>query len=283
MIAIVDGGSSKCDWVILEKSGELSHTTHTIGFNPNMIDAKLIPEELQKNTLLTSHKDEIEKVFFYGSGCGSLQNREQVKNNLERFFIHADILVKDDMTAAAYASYTGVPTIVCILGTGSNSCYFDGKEIKKDLPSLGFLIGDEGSGSAIGKHLLRRFFMKKLPQDLHKDFIETFQLSVEDAIKNMYHSPRVNAYLAEYNRFVVERKNHPYFQSMVFDEMKNFLDYHVLPYEESKEAEINFIGSIAFVYEDILRAAAAELNLTVGKIVQKPIQSLVEYHRNYIL
>ena len=283
MIAIVDGGSSKCDWVILEKSGELSHNTHTIGFNPNMIDADLIPEELQKNNQLSSFQDQIEKVFFYGSGCGSTRNAEKVKKNLETFFTQANVEVKDDMTAAAYASYRGVPTIVCILGTGSNSCFFNGKEMKKELPSLGFLIGDEGSGSAIGKHLLRRFFMKKLPQDLHKDFIEKFQLSVEDAIKNMYHSPRVNAYLAEFNTFVVERKNHPYFQNMVFDEMKNFLDYHVLPYEESKEAEINFIGSIAFVYEDILRAAAAELNLTVGKIVQKPINSLVEYHRNYIL
>ena len=98
----------------------------------------------------------------------------------------------------------------------------------------------------------------------------------------MYHNPRANAYLAEFNKFVVQRKKHPYFQNMVFDEMKNFFEYQVLPYEEAREAEINFIGSIAFVYEDILRAAAAELNLTVGKIVQKPIESLVEYHKKYI-
>ena len=124
--------------------------------------------------------------------------------------------------------------------------------------------------------------MKKLPKDLHQDFVETYHLTIEEAIKNMYHNPRANAYLAEFNKFVVQRKKHPYFQNMVFDEMKNFFEYQVLPYEEAREAEINFIGSIAFVYEDILRAAAAELNLTVGKIVQKPIESLVEYHKKYI-
>jgi len=168
------------------------------------------------------------------------------------------------------------------LGTGSNSCYFDGKSVRRDLPSLGFLIGDEGSGSAIGKHLVRRFFMKKLPQDLHQEFVETYHLTIDDAIKNMYHNPRANAYLAEFNKFVIQRKQHPYFQNMVFDEMKNFFEYQVLPYEEAREAEINFIGSIAYYYEDVLRAAAAELNLTVGHIVQKPIESLVEFHQKYI-
>jgi hypothetical protein len=110
----------------------------------------------------------------------------------------------------------------------------------------------------------------------------TYHLTIEDAIRNMYHNPRANAYLAEFNKFVVLKKSHPYFQNMIFDEMKNFFEYQVLPYEEAREAEINFIGSIAFVYEDILRSAAAELNLTVGKIVQRPIESLVEYHKKYI-
>ena len=205
-----------------------------------------------------------------------------VETQLQKVFPYAKVTVKEDLTAAAYAAYNGKPAIVCILGTGSNSCYFDGESIRRDLPSLGFLIGDEGSGSALGKHLVRRFFMKKLPQDLHQEFVETYHLTIEDAIKNMYHNPRANAYLAEFNKFVVQRKQHPYFQNMVFDEMKNFFEYQVLPYEEAREAEINFIGSIAYYYEDILRAAAAELNLTVGHIVQKPIESLVEFHKKYI-
>lgn len=283
MIAIVDGGSTKCDWVILDSSGKIFIKTETVGFNPNIIDSELIIPEIERNSSLLSVKDSLQKVYFYGSGCGLPENVALVEKVFQQAFENAEITVKEDLTAAAYAAYNGKPAIVCILGTGSNSCYFDGVSVKTELPSLGFLIGDEGSGSAIGKHLLRRFFMKKLPADLHREFVETYNLTIEDAITNMYHNPRANAYLAEFNKFVVERKSHPYFQNMVFDEMKNFLDYQVLPYEEAKDAEINFIGSIAFYYEDILRAAAAELNLQVGRIVRKPIESLVDYHKKYIL
>lgn len=282
MIAIVDGGSTKCDWVILENSGKISQKTESIGFNPNIINADLIPQEIEKNPHLFLIKNQLDYVYFYGSGCGTAENALLVETQLQKVFPYAKVTVKEDLTAAAYAAYKGKPAIVCILGTGSNSCYFDGESIRRDLPSLGFLIGDEGSGSALGKHLVRRFFMKKLPQDLHQEFVETYHLTIEDAIKNMYHNPRANAYLAEFNKFVVQRKQHPYFQNMVFDEMKNFFEYQVLPYEEAREAEINFIGSIAYYYEDVLRAAAAELNLTVGHIVQKPIESLVEFHKKYI-
>lgn len=282
MIAIVDGGSTKCDWVILDNQGKITQKIETTGFNPNTVDADFISNEIEKNQHLHFLKDHLHYIFFYGSGCGTARNKEIVKNELSKVFPFADILVKDDMTAAAYAAYNGKPAIVCILGTGSNSCYFDGETVRRDLPSLGFLIGDEGSGSAIGKQLLRRFFMKKLPAELHKDFVEIYNLTIEEAIKNMYHNPRANAYLAEFNKFVVQRKSHPYFQNMVFDEMKNFFEYQVLPYEEAREAEINLIGSIAFYYEDIIRSAAAELNLTVGKVVQRPIESLVEFHRKYI-
>ena len=282
MIAIVDGGSTKCDWVILENSGKISQKTESIGFNPNIINADLIPQEIEKNPHLFLIKNQLDYIYFYGSGCGTVENALLVETQLQKVFPYAKVTVKEDLTAAAYAAYKGKPAIVCILGTGSNSCYFDGESIRRDLPSLGFLIGNEGSGSALGKHLVRRFFMKKLPQDLHQEFVETYHLTIEDAIKNMYHNPRANAYLAEFNKFVVQRKQHPYFQNMVFDEMKNFFEYQVLPYEEAREAEINFIGSIAYYYEDVLRAAAAELNLTVGHIVQKPIESLVEFHKKYI-
>lgn len=283
MIAIVDGGSTKCDWVILENSGKPNLKTTTLGFNPNIINPDFIMQEIDKNQELFFLKNHIEKVFFYGSGCGTPDNKKKVADEFARAFPKADITVKEDMTAAAYAAYNGAPAIICILGTGSNSCYFDGDKIRTDLPSLGFLIGDEGSGSALGKHLLRRFFMKKLPKDLQDDFISTYNLTIDEAIKRMYHNPRANAYLGEFNKFIADRKKHPYFQNLVFDEMKNFLDYQVLPYPEAGKVEINFIGYIAFIYEDILRAAAAELNLTIGKVVQKPIESLVDYHRKYIL
>ena len=283
MIAIVDGGSTKCDWVILENDGTEVLKTETVGFNPNITKPELIAIELEKNQALTKFCDYLENIFFYGSGCGTPENRFIVEREIQKVFTNANIQVKEDLLAAAYAAYRGVPAIVCILGTGSNACYFDGENVKTELPSLGFLIGDEGSGSALGKQLVRHYFMKKLPPDLHQQFTEIYQLNIDDLLKNMYHNPRANAYLGEFNKFIAEHKSHSYFQNMVFDEMKNFLDYQVLPYPEAGEIEINFIGYIAYIYEDILRSAAAELNLTIGKVVQKPIESLVEYHKKYIL
>ncbi|AKK72997.1 ATPase [Chryseobacterium sp. P1-3] len=283
MVAIVDSGSTKSDWVILDDFKKVFLKTETIGFNPNFINRELITPEIQKNSNLISVKNSITKVFFYGSGCGVKKNCEIIEEELKKVFGKAEIIVKEDLMAAAYAAYNGKPAIVCILGTGSNSCFFDGENLKIELPSLGFLIGDEGSGSAIGKQLVRRYFMKKLPADLHSEFEKDYQLTIEDALKNMYHSPRPNAYLANFNKFVIERKEHPYFMDMVFEEMKSFFEYQVLPYQEAQEAEINFIGSIAYYYENILRSVATELHLNVGHVVQKPIESLVDYHIKYIL
>lgn len=283
MVAIVDSGSTKSDWVILDDFKKVFLKTETIGFNPNFINRELIVPEIEKNSNLVLVKNSITKIFFYGSGCGIKKNCETIEEELLKVFGKAEVIVKEDLMAAAYAAYNGKPAIVCILGTGSNSCFFDGDNLKIELPSLGFLIGDEGSGSAIGKQLVRRYFMKKLPVDLHTEFQNEYSLTVEEALKNMYHTTRPNAYLADFNKFVVERKDHPYFQDMVFEEMKSFFEYQVLPYKEAKDAEINFIGSIAYYYENILRSVAAELNLNVGHVVQKPIESLVNYHIKYIL
>ena len=283
MIAIVDGGSTKCDWVILENEGTEVLKTETIGFNPNIIKAELIAPEIENNQALTKFHDDIEHIFYYGSGCGTPENRLMVEREIQKVFPNAQVNIKEDLLAAAYAAYKGVPAIVCILGTGSNACYFNGETVKTELPSLGFLIGDEGSGSALGKQLVRHYFMKKLPPDLHQQFTEIYQLNIDDLLKNMYHNPRANAYMADFTRFIVDRKTHPYFQNFIYKELKNFLEFQVMPYEESRESEVNFIGSIAYFFEDILRAAASDFHFKIGTVVQKPIESLVNYHRDYII
>lgn len=283
MVAIVDGGSTKCDWVLLNESEEITIKTETLGFNPNIIKTDLIPAEILKNKQLSEKRFQIKYLFFYGSGCGLKKNQEIVKEALAKVFTNAKIIVKEDFRAAVYSAYNGKPAIVCILGTGSNSCYFDGNEIRRDLHSLGFILGDEGSGSALGKLLVKNFFMKKMPQDLASEFQKEFDLNIEDLIRNVYHNPRANAYLAGFSEFIVTRKEHPFLQNLVYEEFEKFLDYYVLPYEESKSSEISFIGSIAYYYEDILRSVVANLNLKIGKIIQKPIESLVDYHKIYIL
>lgn len=283
MLAIVDGGSTKCDWVILNDHKETLFRTETAGFNPNILPVDQIAHHLEENPALTEYRENLTKIYFYGSGCGVPENQKKVAGALSDFFKNANCTVREDLLAAAYAAYNGEPAIVCILGTGSNSCYFDGKNMKTELPSLGFLLGDEGSGCALGKLLVKNYFMKKLPEDLKREFQQEFSLTINDLLANMYHNPRANAYLAEFSKFINPRISHPFLQQMVFSEIKNYLNFQVLPYEESKTCEINFIGSIAHYYEEILQSAVADLNLKMGKVVQKPIENLVDYHLKYIL
>lgn len=284
MIAIVDGGATKCDWVILDHNRKEILKTSTVGFNPNVIKHEFITIELLKNQDLVAIKNQLKKIFFYGAGCGFEENQEILKNEFEKVFTYSEIIVKEDLIAAAYAAYQGKPTIVCILGTGSNSCFFNGEEVRRELPSLGHLIGDEGSGGTIGKALLRNRYMKKLPQDLVKEFDEVYNnLTVAELVQTMYKHPQVNTYLADFNKFVADRKNHSYFQHMVYTEMKKFFEYHILPYKECFSSKISFVGSVAHIYQDILDSVASFYGLKVGIIVQKPIDNLVEYHRKYIL
>ncbi|HFK5574918.1 ATPase [Elizabethkingia anophelis] len=284
MIAIVDGGSTKCDWVILKASGEEVLRTTTKGFNPNNTAAHLIPVEINKNEDLERIKEDIKYVFFYGSGCGVEENCIIVQEQLQVVFTKADILVKEDLLGAAYAVYRGKPTMVCILGTGSNSCYFDGKDIKVELPSLGFLLGDDGAGSSMGKRIVKNFFMKKLPPSLEREFIKEYpELNIELLLQKMYHeNTMVNAYFAEFNKFVAKWKEHPFIQNLIYEEFKNYVEFQLLPYSEVKDAEISFIGSIAYVYGDILKTVTAQYNLNFGIIVQRPIVNLVQYHVDHI-
>lgn len=284
MIAIADGGATKCDWVLLDNNKNEVLRTQTIGFNPNVIQKDLIVSELLKNKELEKVKDQITQLFFYGAGCGFEANQLFLKGEMQKVFVNANIVVSEDLTAAAYSAYQGVPAIVCILGTGSNSCLFDGEEVYRELPSLGHLIGDEGSGSVIGRALLRDRYMKKLPEDLVQEFDVVYNgLTAAELVETMYNHPRSNAYLADFNRFVAERKTHPYLQNLVYKEFQKFFEYHILPYKQCHSVEINFIGSIAFIYEDILRSVASQYHLKVGVIVRKPIDNLIAYHQKYIL
>lgn len=282
MIFIVDGGSTKCDWVLVDLYGNIHAQTHTQGMNPNGMDTQNIPTELSKNTLLNEQKNNVTHLFFYGSGCGFVENQEKIQKALQIFFPKANILVKDDLTAAAYSAYQGSPCIVGILGTGSNSCFFNGEKIEKTLPSLGYLLGDEGSGYSLGKALVKHYFMKKLPPDLHQEFEENFSIKIEDFIKNIYHKPKPNAYLATFNPFLLERKEHFYIKNLLISEFRKYFENQILPYKK-ENTEVNFVGSIAHLYEDVLREITQEFSLKIGTIVQKPIENLVKYHKNYIL
>lgn len=283
MIAIADSGSTKTDWVILNDDYTENFRSNTIGFNPYHIDAASIEAEMFKNEELKHISHKITHVYFYGAGCSADFLKDIVKDGFKNFFPHAELNIEHDLLAACYAAYRGKPAIVCILGTGSNACYFDGKEIKEATPSLAYILGDEGSGNHMGKKLLHAYFSKKLPQDLADKFHETYHLTVSVLNINVYQKPLVNAYLASFSKFIYEHREHPYMQNLIFTSIKDFFENQVIPNPEARFSEVNFIGSVAHFYEDIIRAVAPTFHLEVGHIVRKPIDNLVEYHKKYIL
>ena len=283
MIAIADSGSTKTDWVILDENHRESFRTGTIGFNPYHIDSKSIEEEINKNEELKTVADKITHVYFYGAGCSADFLRKIVKDGFKNFYINAEILIDHDLRAACYAVYRGKPAVVCIMGTGSNACYFDGNQVKEATPSLAYILGDEGSGSYMGKKLLHAYFSKKMPQQLADKFHETYGLTISELNVNVYQKPLANAYLASFSKFVYEFKSEPFMQNLIYTSMKDFFENQVIPIPEARSSEVNFIGSVAHYYEDIIRSAATEFHLEVGHIVRKPIDNIVDYHKKYIL
>lgn len=283
MIAIADSGSTKTDWVILDENHEEVFRTGTIGFNPYHIDAESIDKEINKNEELKKVADKIKEVYFYGAGCSADFLKEIVKEGFRNFYKNANILVDHDLHAACYAVYRGTPAIVCIMGTGSNACYFDGEQVKEATPSLAYILGDEGSGSYMGKKLLHAYFSKKMPQHIADKFHETYHLTISELNVNVYQKPLANAYLASFSKFVYEHKSEPFMQNLIYTSMKDFFENQVIPIPEARSSEVNFIGSVAHYYEDIIRSAASEFHLQVGHIVRKPIDNIVDYHKKYIL
>lgn len=283
MIGIIDSGSTKSDWVILdETNGKEVARAKTIGFNPYFVSEEDILKELQQSKELVVLKDKITKIYFYGAGVHDVNLASKIKKPFDQFFPNSENIIDHDMKAAAYAAYNGKPAIVCILGTGSNSCYFDGEKIHEETPSLGFILGDEGSGNHIGRELIRSYFCGKFPTHLKRTFKERYNLSEKDIEEQVYHNRFANAYLASFSVFASDHKYEPFIQRLVFDCLDDFFRYQVMPYPQKDKAEINFIGSIAHYYESTLKSVANKYNLHVGNIVKKPIDDLVKYHKIYI-
>ena len=277
MILIADSGSTKCSWALCNEKGEINHEFNTIGFNPYFIDEKNILMHLRDSDLV-NYKDEVETVFFYGAGCSSKDKNNIIKQAFNLFFKNAEIIVKHDIDAACYAMYNGSPNITCILGTGSNSCYFDGKNIEENAPPLGFLIGDEASGNYFGKKILNLYFNKALDNSLRLKLESKYETNWPVIKDKIYNNNRANVYLSKYFPFVSENKDHPIIQNLIYKGLNEFFDLHVLCYNNYKEIELNFIGSVSYYLSDEIHDVAKKHGCKIGDILQNPINSLVNFH-----
>lgn len=278
MIIIADSGSTKCDWMILDHDGK-RHKTHTMGFNPFFHTSDLILQKLQENEDLSSVCQNVNAVFFYGAGCSSESRNEIVARGLRSFFVRAEtIKVDHDLTGAALATCGDNPGIACIIGTGSNSCFFDGKLIHEKVPALGYILGDEGSGSWFGKQLLSNYLYKRLPSDISEELTQTYDLSKESIFENTYNKPNANVYLASFMRFVSDHREHPYFRDMIYRGLSSFINIHVWCYDQFREVPVHFVGSIAYYFREILEEVAVNHRFQIGKIEKRPVDPLSDYH-----
>jgi glucosamine kinase len=276
MILVSDSGSTKADWIAGD-AGKVSGEFNTKGFNPFFHDDKFILEELTGNTGLSAIKNNVDAVYFFGAGCSSPERNEIIKNGLRKFFTKANVIVEHDMLGCALAVCDGKPGVAAILGTGSNICYFNGTNISDTRHGLGYVIGDEGSGSYYGKKLLSHFLYKIMPSDLHTAFSDSYKLDKEAIISKVYKEPNPNVFLASFAKFLSDHQQHPYIQKLVYNGMLEFFETNVLSYPESKTVPVHFVGSIAHYFSDVLRRVAGESNVEIGKIIQKPVSGLADY------
>lgn len=283
MYLLADSGSTKCDWVIVDDQFNEVARPMTMGFNPYFHSEAIISTAVKQNEKLSAYADEIKEVFYYGAGCSAPALNSIVRRALKTMFVNAKIHVEHDLLGAAYATYTGAPGISCILGTGSNSCYFDGKGIHEAVPALGYILGDEGSGSYFGKKLLALYMYKRLPKHIHEAFKDKYELGMDEIVQNVYNKAHANVYLASFVRFIADFRDEPIFKEMLIKGMKIFLEIHVKCYPQSRTVPVHFVGSVAFYYQDAIREAASEMGLTIGQIVRKPIDNLIRYHADEVL
>ncbi|CAM1366637.1 BadF-type ATPase [Tenacibaculum sediminilitoris] len=279
MILIADGGSTKVDWVALDDTKKEVLRTTTLGLNPSVLIKQEILSIINNTPDLLSLQNKALQIHFYGAGCGSSIAANSLHNILKSVFKTAEIFVYEDTLAAVYASTHSKPGIVCILGTGSNSCYFDGKNIITNAPSLGYTLMDEASGNYFGKQLLRDFYYRKMPRKISLKFENSFNLDIDIVKTNLYKNSNPNVYLASFAKFMFEHKNEKYIRTLIKKGFQDFFIYRILPFEKNTKTPIYFIGSIAYFFKDILEQVALENKLTITDVIQRPIDNLIDFHR----
>ncbi len=282
MILIADGGSTKADWIALDENRHEVFRTRTLGLNPAVVAEEELRNRIVNMFQLMQVKDTVKEIHFYGAGCGTPKPVEILKGILKDIFKNATVIVTEDLLAAVYASSGDKEGIVCILGTGSNSCYYDGIDLNVTSASLGYTVMDEASGNYFGKILLRDFYYKKMPKAIAAQFEKAFDLEVDEVKFNLYRQPNPNMYLASFAKFMFEFKNEKYIKRIIKKGFQSFFKYRILPFEKNNTTPIYFIGSIAFYFRDILDKVASKHNLEVTEVIQRPIDRLVAYHKEKI-
>jgi glucosamine kinase len=275
---IADSGATKTEWSLIDTEHKNSVSIITQGISPFYQKTDEIFLMLEQELFPEIGEYFIEQIFFYGTGCSQPDKISIVYNALHKAFPLAEINIEHDLLAAARAVCGKTPGIACILGTGSNTCLFNSKDITDNIPSLGFMLGDEGSGAYFGKKLLQSFFYREMPTELAEKFQNEFQIDKTNVLNNVYEKPYPNRYVASFMPFLSKYSNHPFLKQMLSNGFDEFIEKFVLKYEGYHQLPVHFIGSVAFLNQEILIESLNKYGLKTGRFLQSPMEGLVAYH-----
>ncbi|MBS2099878.1 ATPase [Carboxylicivirga linearis] len=276
MILIADSGSTKTEWRLISNDKSTIEPYFTKGINPFYQSTEDIVQSLEESSTL---RDLVpQSIYFYGAGCANTDKNQIVEDALKSFFNAKQVLIESDLTGAARSLCQKEEGIACILGTGSNSCHYNGEKITSNISPLGFIIGDEGSGAVLGKKLLGDILKNQLPKELIDLFFSTYQTDRVEILDHIYKRPFPNRYLAQYTKFLSQNIRNDELQNLVIQSFKEFIQRNLLQYNNIAQLPIHFTGSIAFYFKEQLKDALSSFNLKPGTICQSPMEGLIRYH-----
>ena len=275
-ILIADSGSTKTQWCLL--AGDKKKMISTQGISPYFLNDESLEKILTEELLPKTGKIEIDEVHYYGTGCSNPINISLVKRGLKKLYKNATVNVNHDLLGAAKALCGHEKGIACILGTGSNSCYYNGKKVVKNSPGLGFILGDEGSGTHLGKKVLQYYLYNTFDAELMDKFKMKYPQTSSEILDSVYKEELPNRFLAGFVPFLIENRGHFMIENIIEDSINDFFFNHIYKYRESWSLPINFVGSVAYGFKDILVDMCREYEIKLGNVIKSPMDGLIKYH-----
>lgn len=277
VILLADSGATKAEWCLLAGKKK---TIFTQGISPYFLNTDEIASLVQQELAPNLKKETIETIHYYGTGCANPQNAKNVKKALQKVFPGSRVNVQTDLMAAARSVCDHEKGIACILGTGSNSCYYNGKTIVRNSPGLGYVLGDEGSGAYLGKKVIQYYLYNTFDEDLRSRFDARFVTNTVEILDNVYKQPFPNRYLAGFAMFLAENRGHYMIENIIEDGLNDFFFQHLCKYAEVWKYPVSFVGSVAFGFKDVVEELCRSYEFELGKIYKNPMEGLVAYHEN---
>jgi glucosamine kinase len=276
-ILIADSGATKCEWCVVER-GKAKKTIFTLGISPYFLSSHQVEELVRREVFPEVRKFKIEAIFYYGTGCKNPANKTMIKKAIKKVFPDLEVNVDHDMMGAAKSVCLHTKGVACILGTGSGSCFYNGKTIAKSSTGLGYVLGDEGSGAYLGKKVVQYYLYDTFDEELKYRFEEKFKLSSVEILDKVYKQPLPNRFLAGFTAFLAENRGHFMVENIIEDGLNDFFFHHIIKFNESWKYPIHFVGGVSYGFRDVVKDLCSSYELELGTILQNPMEGLIKFH-----